>query len=88
MLHESKAGQKLLFEYQENLDLITPSRQTLVSLVCDMLMDLSNNEPKPDNIRMLCLELIDIFPSLKVEPSEIGGIVNINSFLILLVINI
>lgn len=85
MLHESNAGQKILHEFEENRELNKTSRHTLISLVCDLLMELSNNLPQPNDVRMLCLELIEIFPNFKTEPSEIGGIVTENIFSFFLV---
>lgn len=85
VLHESNAGQTILHEFQENNELSATSRHTLVSIVCDLLKELSNDEPKPNDIRMFCIELVEFFPSLKTEQSEIGGIVITNTFSFVLI---
>lgn len=77
---ESINGIKAIEEEQQKQTLTVKTRQHVISLICDFIQEVFGSQPQPKMIRLTCLEVIEIFPSLKFHPSTIGGIVRIVSF--------
>lgn len=72
---ETKIGEKAFEEENKNKVLTPKMRQKVVSLVCDFIQEFFGLEAEPKLIKRTCLQLIEMFPSLKFETSKIGGIV-------------
>lgn len=75
-LKETRYGNDAIDEEKRNGALITKTRQKVVGLVCDFIEELFGLEGDPKSVKMTCAEVIEIFPSLKFDPSDIGGIVS------------
>lgn len=75
-LKETKCGNDAIDEEKCNGALSTKTRQKIVGLVCDFIGELFGPDADPKLIKMTCGEVIEIFPSLKFDPSDIGGIVS------------
>lgn len=72
---ETKIGEIAIEEENKNKALTPRLRQKVVSLVCDFIQETFGLEAESKLIKMTCVELIEMFPSLKYEQSKIGGIV-------------
>lgn len=81
-MHESEVGLVALEESTDKKVLSIPTRKRLMSLVADFIIELYGKKVNVEEVRAVSREVVDIFPSLKVEPSKIGGIVCIMYFLI------
>lgn len=76
-MSESKAGKKIFNEFNEKHDFCVGTRQILVQLVVEFILEIFENNSTSDDIRMVCRELVEVFPNLKTEPSKMNGIVTI-----------
>lgn len=81
-LSESTKATEALQEYEKNKQLKVSSRQNVVNAVCDFIVELFGINAEPQKIRIVCGELIDIFPCWRTEPSRIGGIVKMTCFIL------
>lgn len=61
--------------YEKTDTLEIQMRQKVCGLVCDFIEECFEKNANPDDIRLVCAEVIEIFPNLRTRPSDIGGIV-------------
>lgn len=73
-LNESEAGQSILLDHMEEKSLTKSNRKKLFNLLCDYLLE-KYDEPPTDDVKAMCVELVNIFPCLKHSPSKMNGIV-------------
>lgn len=85
-MNESDIGRCILQENEDESSLSKPTRKLLFNLLCDYVLD-KFDDPLADDVKLICREVVDIFPCLKHSPSVIGGIV-ISTFSLLLLIYI
>lgn len=81
-LKESMLGQSAIDMHAKTGKLEIKIRQKICGLICDFIEEYFENNAKSEDIRLVCAEIIEIFPSLRVQPSDIGGIVRTNICLI------
>lgn len=74
-MKKSEDGRFILEGQNDRNELTPPSRRKLCNLVCDFLLE-KYDDPPTTEVKSLCVELVGIFPLLKHEPSNMGGIVN------------
>lgn len=73
---KSDGGKKLLKEYEECQTFKDSTRRLLINICCRMLAKCYGSHPKRQEKIDLAHAIIDLFPTYRVNNSEIGGIVS------------
>lgn len=71
-----EAGEDLLEERHANRIMNKASRKVLINLLYNYLIEKFDGKPSKTDIVSVCQNVVQIFPSLRVTPSSIGGIVS------------
>lgn len=74
--NETNLGKQAMKEEETNHKIGIKTRKYVISLVVDFIGEIFGIGAEAKLIKMTCCELIEIFPSLRCAPSEMGGIVS------------
>lgn len=74
--NETNLGKQAIQEEKANHKIGMKTRKYVISLTVDFIGEIFGMNAEAKLIKMTCCELIEIFPSLRCAPSEMGGIVS------------
>lgn len=76
-LNETKERQQVLDKYDPNTAMLDSDRRILMNFVADLTIVHFGLYPTQEEKIMVANATVSLFPNLKTEPSQFGGIVSI-----------